>query len=130
MTNRSEANLTEILDRFCAASNQRQRDWAVAHGHPADAVKAWDDLTPVEKHKIKDELLPLMMAVLDVADEVDGHEGWERIFEVHASLDPEQRGSIYLLAYPDGTTVTLGDAEDNYAELAGIIDDEYEKETK
>lgn len=129
MTNRSEANLTEILDRFCAASIQRQRDWAVEHGHSADAIKAWDDRTPIEKHEVKDELLPLMMAVLDVADEVDDQPGWERIFEVYASKDAEQRGAVYLLAYPDGTKVTLGDAEDNYSELAGIIDDEYERGT-
>ena len=72
MTNRSESNLTEILDRFCRASVERQRDWAVEHGHSADAIKAWDDRTAIEKHEVKEELLPLMMAVLDVADEVDG----------------------------------------------------------
>jgi hypothetical protein len=40
----------------------------------------------------------------------------------------EDDGAQYTLVYPDGKRVLLGDAEDNYSELAGIIDDEYEKE--
>lgn len=39
----------------------------------------------------------------------------------------EEAGCCYTLHYPDGKKVKLGDAEDNYSELAGIIDDEYEK---
>lgn len=39
----------------------------------------------------------------------------------------EDDGCCYTLIYPDGKRVLLGDAEDNYAELAGIIDDEYDK---
>lgn len=42
----------------------------------------------------------------------------------------ESDGAVYTLVYPDGKRVHLGDAEDNYAELAGIIDDEYEKGAK
>lgn len=41
----------------------------------------------------------------------------------------ENDGCCYTLIYPDGKRVLLGDAEDNYSELAGIIDDEYEKTT-
>lgn len=39
----------------------------------------------------------------------------------------EDDGAQYTLVYPDGKQVLLGDAEDNYSELAGIIDDEYDK---
>ena len=39
----------------------------------------------------------------------------------------EDAGAQYTLVYPDGKRVLLGDAEDNYSELAGIIDDEYDK---
>lgn len=36
-------------------------------------------------------------------------------------------GAAYTLTYPDGRQVNLGDAEDNYSALAGVLDDEYEK---
>lgn len=42
----------------------------------------------------------------------------------------EDDGAQYTLVYPNGKRVLLGDAEDNYWTLAGIIDDEHDHKGK
>lgn len=61
MTQRSENNLTEIMERLA------QRVYAQIDEQKPE----WADLSPVGKQGFKNNLLPIMMDVLNVADEVD-----------------------------------------------------------
>ena len=41
---------------------------------------------------------------------------------------PGDEGCQYTLVLPDGRTALIGDAQDAYCELAGIIDDAFDEE--
>lgn len=61
MTQRSEQNLTEIMERLARSL------YAKHDGQKPE----WADLSPVAKQSFKADLLPTMMAVLDAVDEVE-----------------------------------------------------------
>lgn len=63
MTQRSENNLTEIMERVA------QTFYAQQYG--GQGFVEWEELSAVAKQEIKGNLLPMMMAVLDAVDEVE-----------------------------------------------------------
>jgi len=64
MTNRSEHNLTEIMERMASRTHE-------ANVQAGLVETPWDDLEGFQKSQFKQALLSSMMFVLDIADEVE-----------------------------------------------------------
>lgn len=81
MTSRSENNLTEILDRLA-------QKWAAGHEPPVE----WENLDMVQRQRIKQELLPTVMLVLDIEDEIDAERSTEEALQAAAGVAYEHDG--------------------------------------
>lgn len=68
MTDRSEHNLTEIVDRAVQTLYAQEVAILTEGGLP---TKPWADLDMKQRADVKNAYLPTVMAVLDAADEVE-----------------------------------------------------------
>jgi hypothetical protein len=96
VTNRSEHNLTEIVDRLA-------QKWAADHEPPVE----WENLDMVQRQRIKQELLPTVMLVLNITDEVDAERSTEENVEAEGEraltgfLGQDEEDS-YKIGFRDG----------------------------
>lgn len=88
MTNRTEHNLTEVVDRAARALYDRTAD---------PEQPSWEHLDMVQKARIKNAYLPVILTVLDASDEVDQADlsmvarAAEDLWEMDESLVEEMR---------------------------------------
>lgn len=108
----------------------------IEHAHPfhyhrphADEIKAVKERLSDSPPGIGDDLSDALAERFpEVVQELLDEQEYPKTVVTVEIASYKDDGAQYTLVYPDGKRVPLGDAEDNYAELAGIIDDEYEKE--
>lgn len=72
MTNRSECQLTEIMERYTRTVYERQREFLGANEGTSEIhPRPWAELETFQKSQIKQDMLAGVMSVLNVVDEVE-----------------------------------------------------------